>query len=143
MTKRLSQIKKSYIFIISVHCPTQCQMPPVLNSTFNFRILIPKVYIHTWNKNNITVRIPIQECKLYKFGIGQTSPSSLGFLQGARLCESNTALSATIEEKIKLLIGIILDPLHSRPEKLKKSRPKNSWNQINNFFREIAFLAVF
>ena len=52
--------------------------------------------IHTWNKNNMTVRMPIQECKLYKFGRGQTSPSSLGCLQGARLCESNTALSATI-----------------------------------------------
>ena len=67
----------------------------------------------------MTVRIPIQECKLYKFGIGQTSPSSLGFLQGARLCESNTALSATIGEKIKLLIGLILDPAHSRPDPKK------------------------
>ena len=40
-TKRLSWIKKSYIFIISVHCPTQCQVPPILNSTFNFQTLIP------------------------------------------------------------------------------------------------------
>ena len=34
--------------------------------------------------------------------------------------------------------------MHRRPENLKKSRQKNSWNQIkpNFFFREIAFLAV-
>ena len=33
-------------------------------------------------------------------------------------------------------------PQHSGPENLKKSKPKNSWNQINQFFsREIAFLA--
>ena len=32
---------------------------------------------------------------------------------------------------------------HIGPENLKKSRPKNSWNQINKkFFREIPFLAV-
>ena len=34
--------------------------------------------------------------------------------------------------------------VHSRPENLKKSRKKNSWNQINQKkIREIAFLAVF
>ena len=42
VTKQLSRIKKSYIFIISVHCPTQWQVPPVRNSTFNFQTLMPK-----------------------------------------------------------------------------------------------------
>ena len=39
-TKRLVK-KKSYIFIISVHCPTQCQVPTLLNSIFKFRTLTP------------------------------------------------------------------------------------------------------
>ena len=42
-----------------------------------------------------------------------------------------------------LNVYIIL-PNHNGPENLKKSRQKNSWNQIRIiFFREIAFLAVF
>ena len=41
VTKWLSRIKKSQIFIISDHCPTRCQVPLVLKSTFKFRILKP------------------------------------------------------------------------------------------------------
>ena len=44
VTKRLSRIKKSYIFIISVHCPTQRQVPPVLNSAFKFQTLTPSAH---------------------------------------------------------------------------------------------------
>ena len=50
-TKRPSRIKKSYIFIISVHCPTQRQVLPVLKSTFKFRTLTPNM--HTLKKNHV------------------------------------------------------------------------------------------
>ena len=44
-------MKNKKIFLIgrfsvqNVHCPTQCQVPPVLNSTFKFRTLTPNVHI--------------------------------------------------------------------------------------------------
>ena len=42
----ISQIKKkSYIFIISVCCPTRRKVPPVLNSIFKFRTLTPNTDI--------------------------------------------------------------------------------------------------
>ena len=59
----------------------------------------------TWNKKSMTVSRPIQECRLYIFGCGQTSPCVFGSLQGARLCESNTAFKAIIvNRKTEIII---------------------------------------
>ena len=47
-TKRLGRIKKTSIFIISVNCPTQRQVHPVLKSTFKFWISTPNC---TWDQS--------------------------------------------------------------------------------------------
>ena len=83
--KQLSRIKKSYIFIISVHCPTQHQVPPVLNSTFKFQTLTPSAHTPSDHLGDYLNQTLTLQSFVLMTSCSETNPIGLGNICNAIL----------------------------------------------------------
>ena len=73
--------KKSYIFIISVHCPTRRQVPPVLKSIFKIRTLTPKLYIVLTNMISCTSFVNIGDMFLQTIRVNKRFVAPITLMQ--------------------------------------------------------------